>query len=451
MPFNQKSLLSRRKMLKLTGTAALGTALFGCHGGSDGQNTISFISALTKEKHRALEPLIAEFSDMHPDITIDHIKVPWDQAHSKFLTMIIGGNPPDLMSIPSQWLAEFRARGALENLKPWFQDWPHKDGYPETVELMSRSATAFDGEDVYGLPFEIAVRAMFYRKEWLDEQGLVPATTRMEWRTLLEKMTDKEKQRYGYAFRGARGGFYSWWALVEEFAGTNAWFDEHHQCIINRPDHVAGISFWNDLYQDGLTPKDSLNWGYNELVQGFWSGICGSMEQDPEVVRTCLEHGLDENTLSISIMPAGPKARVSLADLGYVSMASGSQRKDKAWEFLSWLMAPEQRLRYCKDVNMIPPFTESINDPAFGQGLYQPFMDMVTDRTMLPNWYPNYLPEMGEFLEVRVTEEHQNMLLKNQSPQETMDRLADFMTKAQKKYVDKHGPDTPRPPEIRRR
>jgi multiple sugar transport system substrate-binding protein len=292
---------------------------------------------------------------------------------------------------------------------------------------------------------------MFYRKEWLDEQGLVPATTRMEWRTLLEKMTDKEKQRYGYAFRGARGGFYSWWALVEEFAGTNAWFDEHHQCIINRPDHVAGISFWNDLYQDGLTPKDSLNWGYNELVQGFWSGICGSMEQDPEVVRTCLEHGLDENTLSISIMPAGPKARVSLADLGYVSMASGSQRKDKAWEFMSWLMAPEQRLRYCKDVNMIPPFTESINDPAFGQGLYQPFMDMVTDRTMLPNWYPNYLPEMGEFLEVRVTEEHQNMLLKNQSPQETMDRLADFMTKAQKKYVDRHGPDTPRPPEIRRR
>jgi ABC-type glycerol-3-phosphate transport system substrate-binding protein len=159
MLFNKKSPLSRRKMLKLTGTAALGTALFGCNGGSNGQNTISFVSALTKEKNRALEPLIAEFSETHPDITIDHIKVPWDQAHSKFLTMIIGGNTPDLMSIPSQWLAEFRAMGALENLKPWFQDWPHKDGYPETVELMGRSATAFDGEDVYALPFEIAVRA----------------------------------------------------------------------------------------------------------------------------------------------------------------------------------------------------------------------------------------------------------------------------------------------------
>jgi len=45
-----------------------------------------------------------------------------------------------------------------------------------------------------------------------------------------------------------------------------------------------------------------------------------------------------------------------------------------------------------------------------------------------------------------VTEEQQKMLLQRQSPRETLDRLADFMTRAQKKYVDRFGPDTPRPP-----
>ncbi|SVC29754.1 uncharacterized protein METZ01_LOCUS282608, partial [marine metagenome] len=121
-------------------------------------------------------------------------------------------------------------------------------------------------------------------------------------------------------------------------------------------------------------------------------------------------------------------------------------RKDSAWEFLSWIAAPDQLNRYCRDVNMIPPFKQSMYDPALGQGLYRSFLDMITDRTMLPNWYPNYLPEMGEFLEVRATEEHQSMLLKRQSPQETMDKLADFMTKAEKKYIDLYGPDTPKPP-----
>lgn len=461
--------LSRREVLKIGGGALLGSGALlsggtllgatvtGCGSGDDragrtgqaGQadrTTLRFMTAQTREKHRSLEPLIAEFMEIHPGIRIEHIKVPWDQAHSKYLTAILGGAPPDVMAIPSWWVTEFRAMGALQDLGPWVRDWPHLQGYTEQVKKLTRASMAFDGDQVFGLPTEVAVRSMFYRTEWLDEHGLAPAETREEWRVLLEKITDPSRQRYGYALRGARGGFWSWWPIAQEYAGSNAWFDEDHRCIINSPDHVAGLSYWNDLYQDGLAPPDSLNWGFNELVQGFWSGLCGTMEQDPEVVRTCLEHGLDEDRLAITVMPAGPRARVALSDGGYTSMSSASPHKDEAWTFLDWLMAPEQRLRYCRDVNMIPPFSSAMEDPAFGQGLYRSFVEMVTDPSILQNWYPNYLPEMGEFLEVRVTEEHQKMLLRRQSPQETADRLADFMTRAQEKYVDRHGPDTPRPP-----
>ena len=320
--------LTRREALKigggalLGGSALLGAAVTGCGGGGDdgaGQagladrTTVRFMTAQTLEKHRSLEPLIAEFMEIHPGIRIEHIKVPWDQAHSKYLTAILGGAPPDVMTIPSWWVTEFRAMGALEDLGPWVRDWPHLQGYSEQVKRLTRATMAFDGDQVFGLPTEVAVRSMFYRTEWLDEQGLAPAETREEWRALLEKITDPSRQRYGYALRGARGGFWSWWAIAQEFAGSNAWFDEDHRCIINSPDHVAGLSYWNDLYQDGLAPPDSLNWGFNELVQGFWSGLCGTMEQDPEVVRTCLEHGLDEDRLAITVMPRrskGPRGPV---------------------------------------------------------------------------------------------------------------------------------------------
>ncbi len=438
--------ISRRRMLKLTGTAALGSALFGRACTSSGKTPVSIMTALTGDKIRATDALVAEFSETYPTLPVEHIKVPWDQGHSKFLTSVLGGNAPDIMVLPSQWFSEFRAMGAIENLTPWFKEWSHRDVYPETVTLWARAARAFEGDEVHGIPYEAAVRSMFYRQEWLDEHGLEPADTLDGWRTLLEKVTDPNKGRYGYAFRGARGGFYSWWAMAESFAGTNAWFDDDHHCIINSPDHVAGLSYWNDIYQDGLAPADSLNWGYNELVPAFWSGLCGTMEQDPEVIKSCVEHGMDDATLTTTIMPAGPKARVSLADLGFLAMSSASPRKDSAWKFLSWMASPDQLNRYCRDVNMIPPFKKSMYDPALGQGLYRSFLDMITDRTMLPNWYPNYLPEMGEFLEVRATEEHQNMLLKRQSPQETMDKLADFMTKAERKFTDVHGPDTPKPP-----
>ncbi len=442
----KSSMISRRDALKLCGGALINATVFGCGSNKTNSTKIQFMTALTWEKHRSLEPLLNEFSAIYPSIQIEHIKVPWDQAHSKYITAILGGSPPDVMMIPSWWVAEFRAMGALEDLSPWVKDWPYLNGYAENVKRFTEATLAFDGDQIFGLPSEVAVRSMFYRTEWLDEYDLEPAKTRKDWRILLEKITDPERNRYGYAFRGGRGGFYSWWAIAQEFAGSNEWFDRDQRCIINSPDHVAGLSYWNDLYQDRLVPSDSLNWGFNELVQGFWSGLCGTMEQDPEVVRTCLEHGLDENTLAITMMPTGPKARVALADGGYASISSNSKHKDEAWTFLSWLMAPDQRLRYCKETNMIPTFVDAMNDPFFGQGLYQSFMEMLTDVTILPNWYPNYLPEMGEFLEIRVTEEQQKMLLKKQSPQETLDRLAEFMTRAQKKYIDRHGPIIPRPP-----
>jgi multiple sugar transport system substrate-binding protein len=438
--------LTRREMLKLTGGALLGTALPGYGCSSSDKNTVTLMTAMSEPKDRSLKRLVDEFSEMHPTIHVEHTAVPWAQSHSKILTIFAGGKPPDLLTVSTQWMAEFRAMGAIEDLTPWFQNWAYKEAHTDMAVLRSKIATAREEDNVYGLPIETTVRAMFYRKDWLDELGLEPAMTRDEWRTICERMTDPQKNRYGYSFRGANRGFLSWWAMSEEFAGTNEWFDEDHRCIINSPEYVQGLEFWNALYQDGLVPKDSLNWGYSELVQAFWAGITGCFEQDPEVVRTCYEHGMDETTFTTAIMPAGPKARVSVADVWFMSMTSGSPRKDAAWEVLSWLMAPEQVIRHCKEVGMIPPVKQGINDPAFGQGLYKPFMDMVNDPTMLSSWYPSYLPEMGEFIEVRTTEEQQKMLLKQQSPQETLDKLADFMTAAQKKYIDKNGPDTPRPP-----
>ena len=436
--------MSRRRMLKLSSGVLVGASLFGC--GAGNSDALTVIAPLGDVKNSAIERLCQEYTELHPINQVEFMPVPWDQGHSKLLTMIAGGNPPDLMFLTGQWVAELRAMGALENLERWHADWEYRDMFTPIAMQRAESSAAIEGDAVYGLPFEVTVRAMFYQKQWLDELGLEPAMTRADWRTVLEKMTDTQRERYGYALRGARGGFWSWWAIAEEYSGTNEWFDMDNRCIINSPEHVAGLSYWNDLYQDGLTPRDSLNWGYTELVQGFWSGTCGCIEQDNEVVATCVEHGMDDTSLVTAIMPAGPKARVASADIWMLSMASGSGKKDAAWDLYSWLLSPGPLGVYSRDTGVIPSFKTGLADPVLEQSFYKPFVDMVSDTNNLANWYPSYLPEMGEFTEVMVTEEQQKMLLKQQSPQDTLDRLADFLNTAQRKYVDKNGPDVPRPP-----
>ena len=436
---------SRRDVLRLGGTALAGAAVLGCGGGDD-RRTVTLFSPMGEVKNRALAVRIDRFMSLRDDIRVELIPVPWDQGHAKLVTMIAGGNPPDLITATGQWMAEFRAMGAIEDLTSWYESWPHRDAFTSTSLLRCESSTAIENGQVYGLPLELTTRVMFYRKRWLDEHGLEPAATRADWRALLERFTDRGRDRYGYALRGARGGFWTWWPMLEEFSGTNEWFDGDNNCIINSPDHVEGLAYWNDIYRDGLTPMDSVNWGYNELVQGFWSGICGCIEQDPEVVRTCLEHGMDESTLATAVMPAGPRAHVASNDIWILSVSAGARNPDGALAFYEWMMSPEQLIAYSKDASVLPTVKQGMDDPYFGQGFLRPFMDMATDAKLLQNWYPNYLPEMGEFIEVLVTEEQQKMLLGRQSPREMLGRLAAFLERAQKRYVDRHGPDTPRPP-----
>lgn len=437
--------MSRRHMLKVTGGSVLGASLFGCSSARD-VRPLTIVSAMGAVKDKSIASLCEQYVEANPGTAVEFVQLPWDQAHAKILTMIAGGNPPDLMYLTGQWVSELRAMNALEDLTRWHKDWEHKDIFTPVAIQRCESSAAIDSESVFGLPQEVTAKAMFYHKQRLEELGMEPASTRAEWRILLEGMTDVSRDRFGYALRGARGGLWSWWPIVEEFSGTNHWFDGDNQCIINGPDHVAGLTYWNDLYQDGLSPPDSVNWGYTELVQGFWSGLCGAMEQDNEVVATCLEHGMDETTLLTARMPAGPKATVTTADIWILTMAASTPDKDAAWGLYSWLMSPEQLGAYAKGTGTIPSYTAGLDDPALSSGFYKPFVDMVSDPGSLANWYPSYLPEMGEFIEVTVTEEQQKMLLKQQSPQETLDKLATFLNRAQKRYVDQNGPDVPGPP-----
>ena len=137
---------------------------------------------------------------------------------------------------------------------------------------------------------------------------------------------------------------------------------------------------------------------------------------------------------------------VTSNDIWIFSLAAGARNPSGALEFYEWMMSPEQLIAYSKDASVLPTVEQGMDDSTFDSGFLQPFMEMATNPNLLQNWYPSYLPEMGEVIEVLVTEEQQKMLLGRQSPQDMLDRLAGFLEQAQKRYIDRYGPVTPRAP-----
>ena len=90
--------------------------------------------------------------------------------------------------------------------------------------------------------------------------------------------------KYGYCLRGGPGGLNGWMMFGADMAGSDKFFTKDGVSTINSPGWEKGIEWLIDLYKNGYAPKDSVNWGFNEIVAGFYSGTCAFLDQDPDAL-----------------------------------------------------------------------------------------------------------------------------------------------------------------------
>src|SRR5690606_15512708 len=117
---------------------------------------------------------------------------------------IAAGAAPDAAMLKVNALPRLIEMGALEPLEPWLDAWPGKaEILPDLFPLVA----AADGTQYY-LPLQYVVLYLYYRTDWLAEAGLEPPTTCDEFLTVANAFT--HDGRYGFGFRGGRGGHDHW-------------------------------------------------------------------------------------------------------------------------------------------------------------------------------------------------------------------------------------------------
>ena len=151
----------------------------------------------------ALRALLDEFEAANPDIEIELISPPLESSQQKITQMLMAQNDLDLMELTAWERAQYIENGWLYNLKDYYQDFPDKETFTETV---SSSLYTKDG-DVYTVPLGCYERMIYYRADWMEELGLSFPEPGEEWTfdalyDIAKAMTDPEKGRYGWALRG---------------------------------------------------------------------------------------------------------------------------------------------------------------------------------------------------------------------------------------------------------
>ena len=414
-------------MKRLFTTAALAALL----AGPVSAETLKLVEVITSpQRTETLKGIVAEFEAANPGTTVEIISLPWGEAFQKFATMVSAGDIPDVIEMPDTWVSLYAGNGLLADLSPYLAEWEHTDDLSERAVALGQ----VDDKPVM-LPYGFYLRAMFYNKDLLAEAGVeaVP-TTIDEFRAAAEKVSALPGKA-GYCMRGGPGGLNGWVMFPATVAGDNVFFDEEGNSTYDSEAWVEGLTWFIDLYKDGLAPKDSVNWGFNEIVAGFYTGQCAFLDQDPDALIAIAERMKPEQ-YGVTTFPKGSSGK-AFPTIGYAgwSMMEPSENKDLAWKLIAMLEGPEGNVPWNKMTGALPALKSAESDPFYQSEAFKGWFEELGDPDVEPTTMPTWLEEFAFFKDSLAISSGQKALLGEITPEELAAEWADYLTKAQQKYI----------------
>lgn len=448
--------------LLLTGIM-LGTLLTGCSGGNDAQDASDTGNAGTESGTESEAPeeeeksdggvvevtfwdqnadatrteiynkLIADFEADNPDIKINMVPVPADQAKSKYDVAIQSNTAPDCGGVNQSWITDFLMQDALVALDDYIADWDGKDDTLEEYDKSVREMSS-DGQ-MYGLPFTVTLPAIWYNTELLDATGMeVPET----WDEVFEaagKMTDKDKGTYGFSIRGGAGSSQQVEQMMYMYSGIEDMFDEDGKSTANDPAHVEFLEKFASIYNKYTAESDVTN-GYTEMVSAFDSGSAGMIFHNLGSYgqhRDTLGEGKFGGIVSVTA-ENGAKAIINGGAVN-LCVFKDSKHPEEAFRFISYLVGHEACSYMNEQIGQIPCNKEALNDPWIQDATpIKEAADALLDPETTVTTLPFDISGFYDLHENTLAEGFQNVLLGNMTAQEYLDNWADEMTKLKADY-----------------
>ena len=311
--------------------------------------------------------------------------------------MVQGGQIPDVVEMPDRWLALYANNDQLVDLGPYMEGWDEGGELDDAHGRVRQLRRRHDVHDPLRLlPAgdvleQEAVRAGRSRRPARDHgrlHGGVAARSRSSTASTASACAAAPAATNGYIM------------MMANMMGHDDYFDEEGNSTLNSPDAIKGLQFLVDLYQNGYAPKDSVNWGFNEIVAGFYSGTCAMLDQDPDALIAIAER-MPAEDFAVAPMPLGPAGK-SFPTIGYAgwSMFEASEHKDEAWALIAHLSSRASNLEWSKFVGVIPIHEGAEQDPAFATEQYAGWFTELNDPRWQPTSMPTYLEEFGYFADV---------------------------------------------------
>jgi multiple sugar transport system substrate-binding protein len=328
-----------------------------------------------------IKALIPDFEKNYPGIKVKSQMIPWTAAQEKLITAYASGNLPDIFQLGNTWVPQFVALGAIENLNEFIKN---SDQINQENYFKGIWDTNLIDSTIYGIPWYIDTRVLFYRTDILKEAGFsLPPKT---WDELYEV-----SRRIKELFKGQEK--YAIYLPTNEWAPFVIFGLQAHSTLLKDNNSFGNFSGQNfkrafefliRFHKEKLAPVGISQ--VANVYQAFADAYFSMYISGPWNVREFKKWMTGELADKWMTAPLpGPDAKtpgVSLAGGSSLVISEKSRNKDAAWQFCEYLSLPQVQIQFYRLVSDLPAVKAAWkdstlqNDP-YMKAFYQQFQYVV--------------------------------------------------------------------------
>jgi multiple sugar transport system substrate-binding protein len=311
--------------------------------------------------------LLPEFERTHPGVHVSLHQLPWTGAHAKLLTAFVGDATPDVAQLGNTWIPELAALHALEPLSARVRG-------SAAVQPPDYFAGIWDtnviGGVLYGVPWYVDTRLLFYRTDLLKKAGYdAPPDDWNQWRRTMSALKAQ-----------AGPDRFSILLPLNEFEPLTALALQQKEPLLREGGgrgnfETAGfrkaLGLYVEMFDRGWAPLVSeaqISNVWDEFGRGYFAYyISGPWNIGEFKRRLPPERSRDWMTAPLP-GPDGPGA--SIAGGSSLVIFAASRRKSQAWQLIEYLSRPDVQERFRALTGDLPPRRSVWNLPALAADPY---------------------------------------------------------------------------------
>lgn len=370
----------------LPAAALLVCAASGCRQSAEDSPVVLKFWAMGREAEVVTE-LLPEFEREHPNIRVEVQQLAWSAAHEKLLTAFAGGATPDVCQLGNTWIPEFTTLDALSPLDGLLAN---SRGIAPADYFAGVWATNVVDQLVYGIPWYVDTRILFYRRDLLAQAGFSgPPKTWDEWHAMLvaiRKMVGPDR--------------YAILLPLNEFEPLQVLALEQPEPMLRDGGRYGNfrsesfrnaLAFYLKLFDEGLAPyvqNTNISNVWLELGNGYFSFYISGPWNIGEFKRRLPPE--QQGTWMTAPMPgpAGPGA--SNAGGSSLVIFRRSKHRAESWSLVEFLSRPDIQARFHALTGDLPPRRSAWEAPSLSGDVYarafREQLERVRPFPQVPQW-----------------------------------------------------------------